>query len=153
MRRGFSGEYSTRQLGGETVNAFVPQPLPPCPAPEITGSRARRHEQALLACGRLDSITQLLPEPDLFLYAYIRREALVSSQIEGTQSSLSDLLLFELDSPYPTGSCARCMRGCSPVVAAPGCSLGHSADHRAGSAERGPETPVSSLRRLSMCRT
>ncbi|KAF0283786.1 MULTISPECIES: Fic family protein [Spiribacter] len=97
MRRGFSGEYSTRQLGGETVNAFVPQPLPPCPAPEIRGARARRHEQALLACGRLDSITQLLPEPDLFLYAYIRREALVSSQIEGTQSSLSDLLLFELD--------------------------------------------------------
>ena len=63
----------------------------------MTGQRARMHEQALVACGRLDSITQLLPEPDLFLYAYIRREALVSSQIEGTQSSFSDLLLFELD--------------------------------------------------------
>jgi len=59
------------------VSAFVPQPLPPHPAPEMTGSRARRHEQALLACGRLDSITQLLPEPDLFLYAYIRREPLL----------------------------------------------------------------------------
>jgi Fic family protein len=51
----------------------------------------------LLACGRLDAITSLLPEPGIFLYAYIRREAVLSSQIEGTQSSLSDLLLFEVD--------------------------------------------------------
>lgn len=51
----------------------------------------------MLACGRLDAITALLPDPDLFLYAYVRREAVLSSQIEGTQSSLSDLLLFELD--------------------------------------------------------
>jgi len=51
----------------------------------------------LLACGRLDGVAALLPDPDLFLYAYVRREALLSSQIEGTQSSLSDLLLFELE--------------------------------------------------------
>jgi Fic family protein len=51
----------------------------------------------LLACGRLDGVTALLPDPDLFIYAYVRREAVLSSQIEGTQSSLSDLLLFELD--------------------------------------------------------
>ena len=51
----------------------------------------------MLACGRLDGVTALLPDPDLFLYAYVRREAVLSSQIEGTQSSLSDLLLFELD--------------------------------------------------------
>jgi Fic family protein len=54
-------------------------------------------EKAWLACGRLDAITALLPDPDLFLYGYVRREAVLSSQIEGTQSSLSDLLLFELD--------------------------------------------------------
>ena len=96
-QRGTTGEYDTRHLGGEAIHAFVPHPLPPNPGPEVTGQRARMHEQALVACGRLDSITQLLPEPDLFLYAYIRREALVSSQIEGTQSSFSDLLLFELD--------------------------------------------------------
>jgi Fic family protein len=54
-------------------------------------------EQATLALGRLDSISTLLPDPQLFLYAYVRREAVLSSQIEGTQSSLSDLLLFELD--------------------------------------------------------
>jgi Fic family protein len=53
-------------------------------------------EQALLGLGRLDSVTTLLPDPDLFLYSYIRKEALLSSQIEGTQSSISDLLLFEM---------------------------------------------------------
>ena len=50
-----------------------------------------------LALGRLDSITLLLPDPNIFLYAYIRREADLSSQIEGTQSTLADLLLFELE--------------------------------------------------------
>jgi Fic family protein len=53
-------------------------------------------EQAHLALGRLDSITTLLPDPKLFLYSYVRKEAVLSSQIEGTQSSLSDLLLFEM---------------------------------------------------------
>lgn len=79
------------------VRAFVPARLPPAPPLVIDATRGRRHDQALLACGRLDAVTSLLPEPDLFLYAYVRREALLSSQIEGTQSSLSDLLLFELD--------------------------------------------------------
>jgi Fic family protein len=62
----------------------------------LTGARQRLLEQATLALGRLDSITTQLPDPQLFLYAYVRREAVLSSQIEGTQSSLSDLLLFEL---------------------------------------------------------
>ncbi len=97
MHRGITGTYAARTMGGETVRAFVPAPLPPQPPLVITGPLARTHDQALLACGRLDAITSLLPDPDLFLYAYVRREALLSSQIEGTQSSLSDLLLFELD--------------------------------------------------------
>ena len=63
----------------------------------LAGSLQALHEQALLACGRLDGVSTLLPDPELFLYAYVRREALLSSQIEGTQSSLSDLLLFELE--------------------------------------------------------
>jgi Fic family protein len=79
------------------VHAFVPDPLPPDPPLDLTGARQRLLEGALLACGRLDGVTALLPDPDLFLYAYVRREAVLSSQIEGTQSSLSDLLLFELD--------------------------------------------------------
>ena len=97
MKRGPSGIYKTDTTSGEPVRAFVPAPLPPDPLPSIDGARARLHDQAMLACGRLDAISALLPEPDLFLYAYVRREALLSSQIEGTQSSLSDLLLFEID--------------------------------------------------------
>lgn len=97
MQRGRTGTYETLGTVGEPVRAFIPAPLPPDPPPTLTGARARLHDRALLACGRLDAITALLPEPDLFLYAYVRREALLSSQIEGTQSSLSDLLLFELD--------------------------------------------------------
>ena len=63
----------------------------------MEGALQALHERALLACGRLDGISSLLPTPELFLYSYVRREALLSSQIEGTQSSLSDLLLFELE--------------------------------------------------------
>ena len=66
------------------------------PPLEINGARQLLLERATLAVGRLDSISTLLPDPHLFLYSYVRREAVLSSQIEGTQSSLSDLLLFEL---------------------------------------------------------
>jgi len=97
MQRGPSGDYIKRFIGGETVRAFMPRALPPEPPPQLSGELARLHERALLACGRLDAVTSLLPEPDLFLYAYVRREALLSSQIEGTQSSISDLLMFEID--------------------------------------------------------
>ena len=79
------------------MRAFVPHPLPPEPPLDLTGTRQRLLEQALLACGRLDGVSALLPDPDRFLYGYVRREAVLSSQIEGTQSSLADLLLFEID--------------------------------------------------------
>ena len=97
MKRGQAGQYEISATGGETVRAFVSAPLPPDPPLDLSGARQRLLEQALLACGRLDGVTALLPDLDLFLYAYVRREAVLSSQIEGTQSSLSDLLLFELD--------------------------------------------------------
>ena len=97
MIRQATGRYEVTTTAGEAVRAFVPDPLPPVPAIDLTGERQRLLEQALLACGRLDGISALLPDPDLFLYSYVRREALLSSQIEGTQSSLSDLLLFEMD--------------------------------------------------------
>lgn len=97
MKRNTSGEYKISVIGGESIRAFVPHPLPPQPALEVSGARQRLLEQATIAVGRLDSVTLLLPDPNLFLYAYVRREAVLSSQIEGTQSSLSDLLLFELD--------------------------------------------------------
>lgn len=97
MQRGASGRFELVTTAGEAVRAFVPLPLPPQPSVDLSGARGKKLEQALLACGRLDGVATLLPDPDLFLYAYVRREALLSSQIEGTQSSLSDLLLFELD--------------------------------------------------------
>jgi len=97
MHRGITGQFESTAVGGERVQAFVPTPLPPQPPIEMHHRRQRLLENALLACGRLDAITSLLPDPDLFLYAYVRREAVLSSQIEGMQSSLSDLLLFELE--------------------------------------------------------
>lgn len=97
MQRGLTGRYERTKVGDELVQAFVPHPLPPEPPLELTRERQRLLEQATLALGRLDSITLLLPDPGLFLYSYVRREAVLSSQIEGTQSSLADLLLFELE--------------------------------------------------------
>ena len=97
MKRGITGRYEITTIAGEGIKAFIPAPLPPEPPLEIDNRRQKLLERGTLALGRLDSITLLLPNPDLFLYAYVRREAVLSSQIEGTQSSLSDLLLFELD--------------------------------------------------------
>jgi Fic family protein len=97
MRREATGHYEDTSTAGETVRAFVPAPLPPEPPLVLDATLQALHERALLACGRLDGVSSLLPNPELFRYAYVRREALCSSQIEGTQSSLSDLLLFELE--------------------------------------------------------
>ena len=97
MKRGLTGKYETASVGGETVSAFLPDPLPPVPPIQIEGALHPLLERALLALGRLDSAARLLPETGLFLYSYVRKEAVLSSQIEGTQSSLSDLLLFEMD--------------------------------------------------------
>ena len=97
MLRGLTGTYTETRDSGETVRAFLPFDLPPRPPIEWTGDRQRRLERATLALGRLDAVSTLLPDTRLFLYGYIRREGVLSSQIEGTQSSLSDLLLFELD--------------------------------------------------------
>jgi len=97
MRRGATGEWVTIPTVGEPVRAFLPKPLPPSPPVQIEGALRSSLDEALLALGRLDSVTTLLPDTALFLFMYVRKEAVLSSQIEGTQSSLSDLLLFELD--------------------------------------------------------
>jgi Fic family protein len=97
MQRGLTGRYvTTSTVGDETVRAFVPRPLPPIPPLSIDDDLRRILDAALVALGRLDGVTALLPDTHLFLYMYVRKEAVLSSQIEGTQSSLSDLLLFEL---------------------------------------------------------
>jgi Fic family protein len=80
----------------EPFQAFVPAPLPPQPSVEWSPALRRRFDDALVALGRLDAVTALLPNADLLLYSFVRKEAVLSSQIEGTQSSLADLLLFEI---------------------------------------------------------
>lgn len=91
------GQYvKSAVIGHEGYSAYVPTPLPPDPPIDMTGLYLLL-DQANTALGRLDSISLVLPDPSLFLYMYVRKEAVLSSQIEGTQSSLSDLLLVESD--------------------------------------------------------
>ena len=88
------GRHVTTVAGGETVRAFVPPPLPPDPPIDVVPLLLllSAADQAL---GRLDGIATLLPSHEMFLYMYVRKEAVLSSQIEGTQSTLADLLRFE----------------------------------------------------------
>jgi len=97
MKRKLQGHYVSISTVGEEARAFVPAPLPPKPPIEWTPELRSKFDQALLALGRLDSISTFLPDISLFLYMYVRKEAVLSSMIEGTKSSLSDFLLFELD--------------------------------------------------------
>lgn len=96
MRRESMGSYEITAVGGEQVRAFVPEALPPSPALQLDARTQAELERALLSLGRLDGVSSQLPSTHLFLYTYVRKEAVLSSQIEGTQSTLSDLLLFEL---------------------------------------------------------
>jgi Fic family protein len=85
-----------RQPAG--YRAFIPQPLPPDNPPlDLTLERSRLLSEATLAVGRLDAATQLIPNPELFVGMYVNREAVLSSQIEGTQASLTDVLVFEVE--------------------------------------------------------
>ena len=97
MIRKLQGRYVTISTVGEKAQAFIPAPLPPLPPIDWSPELRDKFDQALLALGRLDSVSSLLPDTSLFIYMYVRKEAVLSSMIEGTQSSLSDLLLFELD--------------------------------------------------------
>ena len=97
MDRGLTGEYTPAIAGGIACEAFVPAPLPPNPPLQADSKLQARINQAMLALGRLDAISTLLPDAHLFLYSYVRKEAVMSSQIEGTQSSLSDFMLYEME--------------------------------------------------------
>jgi Fic family protein len=87
--------YVTSTMSGERVQAFVPAPLPPDARTVDLASLQGILAEANQAVGRLDGMTSAFPDLNLFLYSYVRKEAVLSSQIEGTQSSLSDLLLYE----------------------------------------------------------
>lgn len=97
MKRGETGHYEVTAVAGESVRAFIPAALPPVPPITYDGGLQVALESAVLGMGRLDSVSTLLPDTSFFLYSYVRKEAVLSSQIEGTQSSLADLLLFELE--------------------------------------------------------
>ncbi|MDT8448122.1 MAG: Fic family protein [bacterium] len=95
MKRERQGRLHTTLTLGEAVEAFVPSPLPPSPSIDWTTELQVQFAKANRALGGLDQVSSLLPNPALFIYTYIRKEAVLSSQIEGTQSSLSDLLSYE----------------------------------------------------------
>ena len=96
-----SGEYITQAVTGESYQAYLPATLPPDPPLALDTGLLQHMDQANRALGRLDGISRIWPNSSHFLnqllYQYIRKEAVLSSQIEGTQSSLSDLLLYELE--------------------------------------------------------
>ena len=91
------GAYVITTVGGERVRAYMPPPLPPEPPLALDAELQDLLERANRGLGRLDGVARLFPDPQMFLYMYVRKEALLSSQIEGTQSSFSDLLLYETE--------------------------------------------------------
>ncbi len=95
MKRALTGHFVPVPSAGEKCQAFVPHPLPPDPSLQLDGDLQELMYHAVLSLGRLDGLASHFLETPLFLYMYVRKEAVLSSQIEGTQSSLSDLLLFE----------------------------------------------------------
>ncbi len=97
MYRKLQGQYVISSTIGERVKAFIPDPLPPNPPIDWDNNLHYKFNNASLALGRLDAISTLLPDTSLFIYMYVRKEAVLSSEIEGTQSSLSDLMLYELN--------------------------------------------------------
>ena len=91
-----TGSYRTTAVGGETVRVFVPHPLPPCSPPLLlSGELDGLHREATAATERLNLATSMVPSPDWFLYGFVRKEAVISSQIEGTQATLEDVVSFE----------------------------------------------------------
>ena len=97
MRRREPGTYVEVAAAGERYRAFVPSALPPVPSIRWSSSLRRRFDETLVALGRLDALSAHLPNAPLLLYCFERKEAVLSSQIEGTKSSLADLLLYEID--------------------------------------------------------
>ena len=97
MERGLQGRYEILRLGGEEVRSFIPNELPLKQLLQLNTEISKKLDNALVSLGRLDSISEILPDSSLFLYMYVRKEAVLSSMIEGTQSSISDLLVYELE--------------------------------------------------------
>jgi len=99
-----AGTYLECSTAGEKYKAFIPDPLPPKFSLALNIQDMKLYDDANVQLGRLDGLTTIIPDTLWFLYFYIRKEAILSSQIEGTQSSLSDLLL---ENVRGTGYCER----------------------------------------------
>ena len=97
MKRNPFGAYIETTTLGETVRAFVPPMLPPDPPLAFTAGPQRALDRAMLSLGRLDGVATTMPDVDLLLYTFVRKEAVLSSQIEGTQSTLDELLAHEVE--------------------------------------------------------
>ena len=102
--------------------AFIPNPLPPLPAIDLTGNLQALLSQADHALGLLEGAARMLPNPELFVFMYIRKEAVLSSQIEGTQSSLQDVLaaeakLFDPNAPSDVGEVVNYVRAMQHGIA------------------------------------
>src|SRR5258708_18199107 len=94
MKSSRGGGWVQRATG---YGAFLPAPLPPKPPLRLTVPLSRLLSEADRALGRLDGVATVMPNPDLFVAMYVRQEAVLSSQIEGTQSTLDDVLTFEAE--------------------------------------------------------
>src|SRR6266704_3318945 len=97
MKRDPFGTYIETTTLGETVRAFVPPPLPPDPPLAFTAGPQTALDRAMLSLGRLDGVATTMPDVDVLLYTFVRKEAVLSSQIEGTQSTLDELLAHEIE--------------------------------------------------------
>ena len=97
MKRDPFGTYIETTTLGETVRAFVPPALPPEPPLVFTAGSQGALDRAMLSLGRLDGAATTMPDVDLLLYTFVRKEAVLSSQIEGTQSTLDELLAHEIE--------------------------------------------------------
>ena len=97
MKRDPFGTYIETTTLGETVRAFVPTVLPPDPPLAFVAGSQRALDRAMLSLGRLDGAATTMPDVDLLLYTFVRKEAVLSSQIEGTQSTLDALLAHEIE--------------------------------------------------------
>ena len=101
MEREIKGQYLIGEFGGRLVRPYLPPPLPPQPPLQISADTQELIDQCNLALGKLNAISVLLPDESLFVYSYQRKEAILSSQIEGINSTLPDLFQHELRDSDP----------------------------------------------------
>src|ERR1700733_13329917 len=108
MKRSPFGTYIETTTLGEAVRAFVPPPLPPAQPLSLTEGAQTALDRAMHSLGRLDGVATTMPDVDLLLYTFVRKEAVLSSQIEGTQSTLDELLAHEVEAvPGASGDNVR----------------------------------------------